>query len=105
MYGDVLGRVEELATKRSPGANGAGSAATPEPLPASLGEAHELIGHLHVALIHQRTICHAVGRLMERYGLTDEAALEALRRVSQNENVKLYDLAVQIVAEGTSHGL
>ena len=42
---------------------------------------------------------------MERYGLTAEAALECLRGVSQNDNVKMYDLAVQIVMGDTSHGL
>ena len=43
----------------------------------------------------------AQGILMERYDLTSDRAFEFLRRVSQNTNTKLVDVASQLVRERT----
>lgn len=47
-----------------------------------------------------RTIGVAVGILVERYGTTPDVAFAYLRRVSQNSNHKLRDLAAELVQTG-----
>ena len=56
--------------------------------------------HLERALQHSRDIGAAVGILMARYKLTQEQAFAALRRVSQDSNVKLYSVALEVVRSG-----
>ena len=52
-----------------------------------------------VRAIESRTVIgQAVGMLMERYGLDDDRAFDVLRRLSSQQNVKLRDLAAQVVA-------
>lgn len=55
--------------------------------------------NLAVALESRTTIGQATGIVMERYGLEEERAFEVLRRISSQENIKLRDLAQQVVAD------
>lgn len=52
---------------------------------------------LGIALEHRTTIGKALGIIMERLDLDDQSAFDYLRRCSQVQNQKLYDLAHQIV--------
>ena len=52
------------------------------------------------ALATSRTIGEAVGVVMSRYKLSEDAAFETIRRVSQTSNVKLRELAETIVSVG-----
>ena len=65
-----------------------------------LDEAEAEALHLKRALDHSRDIGAAVGILMARHQMTQEQALAALRRVSQDSNVKLYDLALDVIETG-----
>jgi AmiR/NasT family two-component response regulator len=56
--------------------------------------------HLHRALISNRRIGMAMGILMERHRFTEEQAFEQLRDLSQRRNVKLRDVAEQIIYTG-----
>ena len=56
--------------------------------------------HLQRALISNREIGMAMGILMERHRLTQEQAFERLRHLSQRSNVKLHDVAEQIIYTG-----
>jgi len=51
-------------------------------------------------LLTQQVIGQAQGILMERYRLTDDRAFALLVRASQDRNVKLRDLAVQLIRSG-----
>lgn len=53
--------------------------------------------HLEVALDGRKLIGQAQGILMERYDLTDAQAFALLRRLSQNHNIKLRDIADSLV--------
>ena len=53
---------------------------------------------LQIAVEHRTTIGVALGMLMERLHLEEDEAFNYLRRCSQAQNKKLYDLAVQVVA-------
>lgn len=49
--------------------------------------------------IETRTVIgQAVGMVMERYDLDEERAFNVLRRISSHENIKLRDVAAQLVA-------
>lgn len=54
--------------------------------------------HLARALETRTHIGQAMGILMERYSLDGDRAFEVLRRLSSQSNVKLYDLAAEIVS-------
>jgi AmiR/NasT family two-component response regulator len=56
--------------------------------------------HLERALVSSRQIGMAMGILMERHRLTQEQAFERLRDLSQRSNVKLRDVAEQIIYTG-----
>jgi AmiR/NasT family two-component response regulator len=56
--------------------------------------------HLQHALASSRQIGMAMGILMERHRLTGEQAFDRLREMSQRRNVKLRDLAEQIIYTG-----
>jgi hypothetical protein len=56
------------------------------------------VENLQEAVKTRQEIGRAVGVVMERYGLTEERAFAFLARVSQNRNVKLRDVAAEIVA-------
>lgn len=61
---------------------------------------YTLTGHLREALASRDVIGQAKGILMARRGCTPEAAFEALRKVSQQRNIKLRDIAEQVVYLG-----
>lgn len=63
----------------------------------ALDEALVEIANLGIALDHRTTISAALGMLMERHQLDYTAAFERLSRASQDGNVKLYDLAKELV--------
>ena len=52
---------------------------------------------LNVALDSRKRIGQAQGILMERFGLDEAAAFEVLRRYSQDHNIKLRDVAENLV--------
>ena len=56
--------------------------------------------HLEQAMLTRQRIGQAVGILMERYHLDEVSAFNYLRRISQNENVKIRDLATAVVTSG-----
>jgi ANTAR domain len=53
---------------------------------------------LSEALDRRKVIGQAIGVVMERYGVAEEAAFAFMTRASQTGNVKLRDIAAQIVA-------
>lgn len=68
----------------------------------ALWATQELEG-LRVAMRSRHLIGLAQGMLMERHGLSEDAAFEVLRRYSQIHNVKLRDVAAEVVGQaGTS---
>ena len=56
--------------------------------------------HLQRALVSNRRIGMAMGILTERHRLTHEQAFERLRDLSQRSNVKLHDVAEQMIYTG-----
>jgi transcriptional regulator with GAF, ATPase, and Fis domain len=56
---------------------------------------------LRQAVETRNIIGQAQGLLMERYGLDARRAFEVLRRYSQDANVKLRDVAMELVASGS----
>jgi GAF domain-containing protein len=62
--------------------------------------AHERAENLETALQSNREIGMAVGILMVRYGLTDQAAFDLLRVTSQHEHRKLRQIAAETVYSG-----
>lgn len=69
----------------------------------ALGVAHDRDG-LRRALDARGDIGIAVGVLVERYGLTVDAAFQVLVRHSQHHNVKLRDVARRLVEDGDLPG-
>ncbi|QNN52474.1 GAF and ANTAR domain-containing protein [Nocardioides mesophilus] len=63
----------------------------------ALGYARE-ISNLQEAVRTRKTIGQAIGILMERYKLSDERAFAFLSRLSQHRNVKLRQVAQEMVA-------
>jgi GAF domain-containing protein len=61
---------------------------------------HNLTEHLREALESRDVIGQAKGILMARRNCTPDAAFEALRQASQYRNVKLRDIAEQVVYLG-----
>jgi GAF domain-containing protein len=49
------------------------------------------------AMVNRTTIGQAEGILMERFGLTPEQAFTFLKRISQDTNTKLADVAIELV--------
>ena len=58
-----------------------------------------VISQLTRALDSRKVIGQALGILMERYSLDEARALAYLRRESSHRNVKVRDLAAEVVAE------
>jgi transcriptional regulator with GAF, ATPase, and Fis domain len=56
--------------------------------------------NLEQAMLTRQKIGQAIGILMERYHLDADSAFSYLRRMSQNGNVKLRDLAAELVSGG-----
>ncbi|WP_312864549.1 GAF and ANTAR domain-containing protein [Saccharopolyspora phatthalungensis] len=59
---------------------------------------------LRTAMETRQEIGQAMGRLMERYQLSSEMAFAALKRASQNTNVKLAEVARTVVRTGVLPG-
>ncbi len=68
-----------------------------EALRAELAEANARVTHLERALRSNRRIGLAAGILMSRHHLTADQAFDRLGEVSQRRNVKLRDLAEDVV--------
>lgn len=64
----------------------------------ALWAAQEVDG-LRTAMRSRHLIGMAQGVLMERHGLTEDASFEVLRRYSQLHNVKLREVAAQVLAD------
>jgi hypothetical protein len=62
------------------------------------------VSDLRTALETRRTIGQAIGILMERYELTDERAFAFLSRLSSHRNVKLRQVAQEVVEETEARG-
>jgi hypothetical protein len=60
------------------------------------------VDHYTSALESRRAIGVAIGVVMERYQIDDDRAFAFLVRVSQDSNVKLRDVAADIVAEASA---
>ena len=56
--------------------------------------------HLRLALDHSRDIGAAVGILMAQHKVQQADAFDLLRRTSQDQNRKLYELALAVVSTG-----
>ena len=56
--------------------------------------------HLQLALDHSRDIGAAVGVLMSQHKMPQTDAFNLLRRTSQDQNRKLYELALDVVRSG-----
>lgn len=61
--------------------------------------------NLDEAMRSRGTIGRAIGMLTERYGITPDQAFAALRRISQNDNVKIAHLAAVLTESGDLPGL
>ncbi|WP_338748890.1 GAF and ANTAR domain-containing protein [Janibacter alittae] len=59
---------------------------------------------LHAALENARTIGQAVGMVRARYDMSEEQATSVLLRMSQENNVKMSDLAESVVTRGDLSG-
>ncbi len=64
-------------------------------------EAEEKVDQLQHALTSNRRIGTAIGILMSTRGLTEEDAFHALRRASMDTNLKLTDVAEQVLYTGS----
>lgn len=71
----------------------------------SLEDAQDQVRHLLVALEHRTVTGQATGIVMERYGLPADKAFRVLLRLSQDQNVKLYEIACRLTETGDSPGL
>lgn len=61
-------------------------------------DSRELVGQLRTALRTRSLVGRAQGLLMRHFGEDSDKAFDRLKRASQNQNVKLRDLADQLVA-------
>ncbi len=61
--------------------------------------------HRGLAMVSRLVIGQAEGIIMERYKLTAEQAFDLLRHLSENSNRKLFLVAEELVATGTTVGL
>jgi GAF domain-containing protein len=57
----------------------------------------KLVEHLQAALHTRTTIGQAQGVLMHRYGVTSDVAFDVLKRASQDQNVKLRNVSLDVV--------
>jgi len=60
---------------------------------------------LYTALANRKVIGQAIGIVMERYQLDEDRAFQYLVRVSQHSNVKLREVAQELVAQGNDRPL
>jgi ANTAR domain len=93
--GDVprtFGPAEQLTARRF-----AGEASRALELAVRLAERSEMSAHLQAALASRAVIDQAVGIIMGQNRCIPDEAFEVLRTASQNRNVKLRDIATEIV--------
>ncbi len=62
------------------------------------------LDYANMALVNRTVIGQAEGMLMERYQMSADQAFRVLARVSQQENVKLRDIAAYVVRSGRVPG-
>lgn len=62
------------------------------------------IEQLNEAVTHRTMIGQAQGILMERFGIDGDRAFQVMVRVSQQRNVKLHDIAAEVVATRKTPG-
>ncbi|MGY1623324.1 ANTAR domain-containing protein [Geodermatophilus sp. SYSU D00965] len=86
---------ERLRDRRTPGTE-------LRRLRAELSAVEARARHLEVALGSNRRIGMALGILMARHGITEERAFAALQRVSCRRNVKLREVAEEVVHTGAT---
>ena len=76
------------------------------PRPVIIGAVDELgkierlekeLSELHAALVTRSQIGEAKGILMERFALTSDQAFAILKRLSSHENVRVSDIAAELV--------
>ena len=68
---------------------------------------HELraeVDHLRIALTGRDLIGQAKGILMERHGISADAAFDRLVRISQTTNTKLHEVAALVAAPAGDAG-
>jgi AmiR/NasT family two-component response regulator len=59
---------------------------------------------LHTAMTSRQVIGEATGILRERFALTSDQAVAVLKRLSSQQNIKLFAVAQQVVVTGTLPG-
>jgi AmiR/NasT family two-component response regulator len=59
---------------------------------------------MKMAMRSRAVIEQAKGILVERFKITEDMAFTVLSRASQNTNVKLYDVASELVMTGVLNG-
>ena len=69
----------------------------------ALWQAQRLTSNLQAALVSRAVIDQAIGILMSRTGCSADQAFEKLRAVSQRKNLKLSDIAQDIVSRTLRH--
>jgi len=62
------------------------------------------VEQLHQGMVARKVIGQAIGILMERYDLTEERAFTFLSRASQSSNIRLRDIAQEMVHTAEAHG-
>ena len=106
--GDILGALNLYATR--PGAFGEDQRAmgavfaTHAALAMQAVRAQDRARHLAVALESNRRIGTAIGVLMVRHQWREGEAFDAMRKYSQDNNIRLADVAERVVLTGTLGG-
>lgn len=70
----------------------------------AVGRTTEQLANLQVAMKSRAVIEQAKGRLMERYDINEDRAFAVLARASQDGNIKLRDVAEELVRTGIFKG-
>jgi GAF domain-containing protein len=70
----------------------------------SAARTSEQVANLHIAMKSRAVIDQAKGILMERFKITEDMAFTLLSRASQTSNIKLRDIAEELVTTGSLHG-
>jgi hypothetical protein len=65
---------------------------------------HAKVEQLEVAVEHRTVIGIAIGILVERLEISVDTAFAALKRVSQEKNRRIYDIAVELAQTGHAAG-
>ncbi|MBV9831329.1 MAG: ANTAR domain-containing protein [Marmoricola sp.] len=89
----------------SPAGRSRAGAAGEEVALDSLEAAQDQVRQLLVAMERRTVTGQATGIIMERFRLSADEAFAALARLSQEQNVKLFDLATRLTQTGNLPGL